>query len=189
MSDLIRTTYKRAVWALAIRGIIALFIAIFVFWRPLDSIATFALLIAWWSLFSGTTQLVHGIQLRQVFSSWWVMVLGGIVGIAFGIAALAYYPGLSLAFAVLWVSWWLAVTGALAIYAAVVERSHSLPWAWTAAFGVISVIVAAYALMSPPATLAAIMALIGAFAAITGVVQLFGAVALASAKAELEGAS
>ena len=188
MSDVIRAAYKRTVWALVLRGLLAVFIGVFVIWRPLDSISAFALLIAWWALFSGVTQLVHAVELRNVFSKWWVLLLTGIVGVAFGIAALVYYPSLSLAFAVAWVCWWLIVTGALAIYVAMFERSHGLPWRWTAAFGVLSIVVAAYGLMSPPATLAAIMGLIAGFALVSGLVQLMGALKLVSIKSELSDA-
>ena len=160
----------------------------FILWRPLDSIGAFALLVAWWSLFSGTTQVVHAIQLRAVLSRWWVRLLSGLVGTAFGIAALTYYPGLSLAFAVVWVTWWLLFTGGMAIFAALVERSHGLPWAWTAAFGVISVLGAFYGVMSPPATLAAIMGLIAGFALLSGVMHLMGAFKLASTKQALSDA-
>ena len=185
MSDLIRAAYRRTVWALALRGLLAIFVGVFVLVRPLESIAAFALVIAWWAMFSGTTQVVHAVELRRVLASWWVLLLSGIVGIAFGIAALAYYPALSLAFAVVWVAWWLALTGALGIYAALMERRVGLPWAWTGAFGVLSVLAAAYALMSPPATLAAIMGLIAAFAIVSGALHLVGAFKLASVRDKL----
>src|SRR5262249_39311479 len=161
------SAYRGTLWALVLRGILAVLIGVFILWRPLDSIAALALLIAWWSLFSGTTQIVHAMQLRAVFSRWWVLLLSGFVGVVFGIAALAYYPGLSLAFAVVWVTWWLFLTGAFALFAAFAERSHGLPWGWTAAFGVVSILAAVYGLMSPPATLAAIMALIAGFALVS----------------------
>jgi len=184
MSAVIRDAYRRAWWALVLRGILGVAIGAYILWRPLDSIAAFALLIAWWALFTGVVQVVHSIALRAVFSRWWVL-LSGLVGAAFGIAALFYYPGLSLAFAVVWVTWWLLLTGALAIFAAVVERNLGLSWAWTLAFGVLSIVAAVFALMSPPATLAAIMGLIAGFAIVSGAVQLMAAFKLSSAKAEV----
>src|SRR5712691_9319953 len=123
MSAVIRDAYRRAWWALVLRGILGVAIGAYILWRPLDSIAAFALLIAWWALFTGVVQVVHSIALRAVFSRWWVLLLSGLVGAGFGIAALFYYPGLSLAFAVVWVTWWLFLTGALAIFAAVMERN------------------------------------------------------------------
>jgi uncharacterized membrane protein HdeD (DUF308 family) len=108
--------------------------------------------------------------------------------VAFGIAALYYYPGLSLAYAVVWATWWLFVTGALAIYAAVMERHMGLSWIWTLVFGILAVVAGVFAIMAPPVTLAAIMGLIAGFGLVSGVVLLVGAFKLSSAKAEITSA-
>ncbi|HEY2165498.1 MAG TPA: DUF308 domain-containing protein [Gemmatimonadaceae bacterium] len=188
MSELIRTAYRRTWWALVLRGLLGIAIGVLIFWRPLDSIATLALLIAWWALFGGVVQLVHAFALRSVFPKWWVLLLSGLIGIVFGIAALYNYPGLSLAFAVIWVAWWLIVSGALAVYAAVVERSIGLSWGWTLAFGLVALAAGVFAIMSPGVTLASIMGLIAGFAIVSGFVHLMGAYSLSSAKAEVIGA-
>jgi uncharacterized membrane protein HdeD (DUF308 family) len=189
MSGPIRTVYRRTWWALALRGIFALAIGVFILWRPFDSIAAFALVIAWWALFSGIIQLVHAFELRSVYSRWWLLLLSGLVGIVFGVAALYYYPGLSLAFAVVMVAWWLLVTGVVAIAAGVMERRIGLRWGWTLAFGVLAVLAGIFALMSPPTTLAAIMGIIAAFALISGVLHLMGAFALSSLKGDVSDAA
>ena len=142
-------------------------------------------MIAIWALFSGIVQIVHAFELRALFQQWWVLLLSGLTSAAFGVAALYYYPALSLAFAVIWVTWWLFLTGALAIYAAMVERRLGLSWGGTVAFGVVSIITGVLALMNPPATLGAIMGLIGGFAIVSGVVLIVAAYRLASAKHEL----
>jgi uncharacterized membrane protein HdeD (DUF308 family) len=187
-SDMIRAAYQRTWWALVLRGILAIAIGVFILWRPMDSIASFALVIALYALFSGSVQIVHAFQLRQLLSHWWVLLVSGLVGVLFGIAAIYYYPGLSLAYAVVLVTWWLFLTGALAIYAAIVERQLGLSWGWTLAFGLLTVVAGVFALMAPPATLAAIMGLIAGFALVSGVVLLLGAFRLSSAKAEITGA-
>lgn len=184
-SDVIRTAYQRAWWALVLRGLLAIAIAVLILWRPLDSVAAFALLIALWALFVGIVQMVHAFELRSVLPQWWVLLLTGFVSAAFGAAALYYYPGLSLAFAVVWTTWWLILTGALAIYVAVWERSVGLSWGWTLAFGIVSIGTGVLAIMNPPATLAAIMGLIAGFAVVSGVVLLIGAFKLSSVKAEV----
>lgn len=184
-SDLIRNAYQRAWWALVIRGVFAIAVGALIFWRPLDSIAAFALLIAVWALFVGIVQVVHAFQLRPLLSRWWVLLLTGIIGVAFGVAALYYYPGLSLSFAVIWTTWWLILTGALAIYLAVWERGAGLSWGWTLGFGVLSIGAGVLAIMNPPATLAAIIGLIGGFALAGGVLLLVGAFRLSAAKAAI----
>ena len=174
-TDLIRSAYRRAKWALIIRGVIALALGLFIFSRPMESIASLALVIALWAIFVGVVQIVHAFELRAMVDRWWVMLLAGLVSLLFGIAAICYYPGLSLAFAVIWFTWWLVVTGVLAIFAGLMEKRLGLSWGWTVAFGVLSVLAGVFALMQPPVTLAAIIGLIGAFALVSGVVLLIGA--------------
>jgi uncharacterized membrane protein HdeD (DUF308 family) len=187
-TDLIQSAYRRAWWALVVRGVLALALGVFILWRPMESIASFALVIAIWALFSGIVQIVHAFDLRDLFQHWWVLLLSGLVSAAFGVAALYYYPGLSLAFAVVWVTWWLFLTGAIAIYVAIVERRLGVSWGWTLTLGIVSIIAGVFALMYPPVTLAAIMGLIAGFAIVSGVVLLIGAFRLTSAKHEVTNA-
>jgi uncharacterized membrane protein HdeD (DUF308 family) len=93
--------------------------------------------------------MVPAFELRPVFDDWSVPCVGGLVSAAFGVAALYFYPALSLAFAVAWVVWWLMFTGALALYTAMVERRIGISWGWTAAFGALGVICGALAIASP----------------------------------------
>ncbi len=178
--DDVRRVYRGAWWALALRGLLSVAIGIFVFVRPLESIAAFALLIAWWALFSGAVEIMHGIEMRAVMSHWWVMLLGGLVSVAFGIASLIYYPVLSLTFAVVWVAWWLTLTGVLGIYVGMRQKQIGLPWGWTIAFAILSVAAGLFALLAPPVTLAAIMGLIAGFAIISGIALLVAAFTMRS---------
>ena len=187
-NDLIRSAYRRAWWGLVVRGLLALAVGVFILRRPLDSIASFALLIAIWALVTGIVQIVHAFDLRHVFQPWWILLLGGLVSAAFGVAALYYYPALSLAFAVIWAAWWLFLTGGLAIYAAMMERRLGVSWGWTLALGIVSIFGGVFAFMSPPATLAAIMGLIAGLAIVSGIMMLIGAFQLSSAKQEVSGA-
>ena len=187
-SDLLKSAYRHTWWSLVLRGILSIAVGVIILWRPAESVAAFALLIAIWALVSGMVQIVHAFDLRAVFSQWWVMRVGGLVGVGFGIAALYYYPTLSLTFAVVWTTWWLLFTGGLAIYLAIQERRLGLSWGWTMAFGVVSVVAAVIALMYPLATLAAVMSFIAAYSFVGGVVLLVGAFKLSSAKDELTAA-
>jgi uncharacterized membrane protein HdeD (DUF308 family) len=171
----LKRVYRLAWWALMLRGLLGVAVGVFIFLRPLDSVAAFALVIAFWALFTGIVEIVHAIELAPAMKHWWVLLLSGLVSAGFGIASLVYYPVLSLTFAVVLVAWWLLFGGFLGIYAALMQKRLGVQWGWTAAFGVASVIASAYALFSPPATLAAIMSLIAAFAIVSGVVLIMGA--------------
>ncbi len=176
----LRGVYHRTWWALMLRGLLGLAVGIYILARPLDSVAAFALVIAFWALFAGMVEIVQAIELKAMMKHWWVLLLAGLVGVAFGIAALFYYPGLSLTFAVVWASWWLMLTGILGIYAGVMQKSLGVQWGWTVAFGVLSVVAGLFALLVPPITLAAIMGLIAGFALVSGVALVVGAFKLRS---------
>jgi len=178
--DDLKRLYHRTWWALVLRGLLALTVGIFIFARPLESVAAFALVIAFWALFAGLVDVVHAIELASVMKHWWVLLLSGLVSIGFGIASLVFYPVLSLTFAVVWVAWWLMLTGSLGIYGAFQGRKLGIPWGWTATFGVLSVLAAAFALLVPPVTLAAIMGLIAGFALVAGLALIIGAFKLRS---------
>jgi uncharacterized membrane protein HdeD (DUF308 family) len=186
--NIIEGAVNRAWWGLVLRGSVAIALGIFILARPLASVAAFALVIAIWALVDGITNIIHAFDLRPYLSQWWWMLLGGIISAGFGVAALYYYPGLSLSFAVVWTAWWLLLTGCVATYAAFQQRSAGLPWGWTMAFGGLSVVAGVVALIYQPATLAAIMGFISAFAIVGGVLLLMGAAKLKSAERDVTSA-
>jgi len=179
LNDL-RGVYHRTWWALMLRGLLGVAVGVYIIARPLDSVAAFALVIAFWALFTGFVEIIQSFELKAMMKHWWVLLLAGLVGVGFGVAALLNYPGLSLTFAVVVVSWWLLVTGILGTYAAVQQKNLGLPWGWTAAFGVLSILAGVFAVFAPPVTLAAIMGLIAGFALVSGVALIVGAFKLRS---------
>ena len=180
LSDALQQAFRRAWWGLLIRGVLSIALGIFILVKPLESVAAFALVIAIWALVGGITEIVHAFDLRPVFGSWWVLLLGGLVSMAFGVAALYFYPVLSLVFAVTWVSFWLLLSGILGITAAVQQKRMGLPWGWVCAWGVVSVLTSVAAFLSPPVTLVAIMGLMAGFGIVSGVTLLIGAFRLNS---------
>ncbi len=176
----LKRMYHLTWWALILRGLFALAVGIFIFVRPLDSVAAFALVVAWWALFTGVVDILHAIDLKATVKHWWVQLLSGLVGSGFGIGAVFYYPDLSLAFAVVWAAWWLMSAGLLGVVTAMAQRSLGLPWGWAATFGVVSTVAAVFALVAPPVTLAALMGLIGVLAIAIGVAHVAGALTLRS---------
>lgn len=184
-TDLIQPVYRRTWWALVLRGLLGIASGAVILWRPLESVAALALVIAVWAIFSGSVQIVQAFDLRQVFSRWWVVLVSGLVSVAFGAAAIYFYPALSLAFAVTWTALWLLVTGTLAISDAMAERRLGAPWGWTFAFGILAIATGALAVIMPPVTLAALMGVIAGFGLAGGIVHLIGAYRLASFKRDV----
>ena len=176
----IRDAYNQTKWALLLRGLLSLTVGIAILARPMSSVVALALVIAFWSLFDGIVSIVRSFTLRGIVQHWWVMLLTGIVGVAFGIAALYYFPSLSLTFAVVWTAYWLTFSGVMAAYVAWQERSMGLSWGWTMAFAVIAIAGGVLAFMSPQATLATLLGVLSGFAIISGVFLLVAAAKMIS---------
>src|SRR5256885_12819820 len=81
MMDDVKRMYRLTWWALMLRGLLSLAVGVFIFARPLDSVAAFALVIAFWALFLGFVDIVHAFQLRGMMQHWWVLLLAGLVGV------------------------------------------------------------------------------------------------------------
>ena len=182
----LKAGYNQTKWALLVRGLLSLMIGILILARPLESVAALALVIALWSLFDGFVNIARAFQLRSIAAHWWVLLLGGIVSVVFGFAALYYYPVLSLAFAVVWTAYWLAFSGLVAVYAAVQERRADMSWGWTMAFGIIAIVGGVIAFLNPAATLATLLGVIAGFAIISGVFLLMGAGRMQSLERDLK---
>jgi uncharacterized membrane protein HdeD (DUF308 family) len=179
LDDVKRATH-RGWWALVLRGLLGIAVGVLIFMRPLDSVAAFALVIAWWALVIGIVDIVRAFELRPIAQHWWLLLLAGVVSVGFGVAALYYYPGLSLTFAVVLFAWWLTFGGAIAVYAAVQQKKLGMAWGWSAVAAALSIVAGVFALLVPPATLAAIMGLIAAYAIVSGAMFLAAAFKLRS---------
>jgi uncharacterized membrane protein HdeD (DUF308 family) len=182
----IQNAYNQTKWALLLRGLLSLFVGIAIIWRPMSSVVALALVIALWSLFDGTVAIVRSFALRGMVQHWWVMLLAGIVGVGFGVAALYYFPGLSLTFAVVWTSYWLTISGVIAAYVAWQERTLGLSWGWTMAFAVVAIAGGLFAFMNPAATLATLVGVLAGFAIFSGVLLIVAANRMVSVQQDVK---
>jgi len=175
LADTLVTAYHRSKWALIIRGLLGIALGVFILARPLESVAAFALVIAIWALVDGIVNIVHAVELRGAIAYWGLLLVGGIVSILFGVAALYYYPALSLSFAVLWAGLWLITGGAVGTYIALQARKAELPWGWTLTFGLIAISAGVLAIVYPTITLVALMSILSAFGIVSGIAMLIAA--------------
>ena len=172
ITDDIKAAYSQTKWALALRGLLGIALGLFILARPLASVAALALVIAIWALIDGITNIVRAFAVRGLMPHWWLLLLTGAISVAFGVAALYYYPALSLTYAVIWTAFWLFTGGAMAISVGIAERRADVPWAWTLAFGVVSIVGGFLAFMYPGLTLASLISLIASFGIVSGAVML-----------------
>ena len=184
MTTEIKSLYTAAKWGMLIRGLFGIALGVFIFARPAESIAAFALVIAIWALGDGIVSCVRAFELRGVVEHWWAMLLSGIISIGFGIAAFYYYPVLSLTFAVYWTALWLITAGVVGIYVSVQERNLGVSWGWTLAFSIIAIVGGVWAVMLPGVTLASLISLIATVGIVGGIALVIGAGKMQSVETE-----
>ena len=187
MPESLSGMYQRGKWSLLLRGLIGIAVGVLIIMRPMDSVAVLALVIALWAIVDGVTNIVYAVELRSVAPHWGTWLFSGIISTIFGIAAVYYYPGLSLSFAVVWVGLWLALTGAMGIFIAIQERRANVPWGWTMALGIITLAAGVLAFGYPGITLAGLISVIASFAILGGIVRLIAAWKLQSFEKSVEG--
>jgi uncharacterized membrane protein HdeD (DUF308 family) len=107
-------------------------------------------------------------------SSWWAIVLRGILACIFGILVLAN-PSVGIAMLILMFAIYAAVDGVAALATAVNHGRAGLRWGWWLVEGLVSLGVAALALARPGITLLAVVLLIAFRAILLGLIELGGA--------------
>jgi uncharacterized membrane protein HdeD (DUF308 family) len=94
-------------WWLAIVGIAGIISGLVAFFWPGVTALVLLMFIASWSIVIGVMQIVGAIQLRKEIDGEWLLVLGGLLSIAFGVI-LMIQPDAG-ALAVVWIIGWYAI--------------------------------------------------------------------------------
>ena len=103
--------------------------------------------------------------------NWWVLVLRGVLGILFGLAAF-FLPGVTIASLVLLFGAYAAVDGVFAIIAGVRAAARQERWGWLIFEGVVNLGAAAAAFFYPILTVWAFVIFSAAWAVVSGIALL-----------------
>jgi uncharacterized membrane protein HdeD (DUF308 family) len=76
-------------WPLVLGGIVGIAIGVLTFTRPAEMALALVSVIGMWAMITGLLEIVAAIQLRKFISTEWLMALGGVLSIAFGVLVLA----------------------------------------------------------------------------------------------------
>jgi uncharacterized membrane protein HdeD (DUF308 family) len=112
-------------------------------------------------------------MLETMRSEWWLMVLRGLVAVAFGVLALVWPTGTATALIIL-VALFVLVDGIFSLIAAVRARRPS--WGLGAFEGVLGVVIGVLALAMPRITAMVLAVLVGVWALVTGILELVAAI-------------
>jgi uncharacterized membrane protein HdeD (DUF308 family) len=79
-------------WAMLLEGLVGVVIGLLTFFWPNITALVLLYFIAAWALITGIFEIVAAIQLRRVITGEWMLILGGLLSIIFGIL-LFVFPG------------------------------------------------------------------------------------------------
>ena len=114
---------------------------------------------------------------RQMARGWWLYLVRGLLGIAFGILALLA-PGLGLAVILGVLAAWMILDGISTIAHAVAHRTGHGFWLWVD--GIVSLIAGAVVLALPLVSAVVLVLVVGAWMAVLGVIRIISAFRLRS---------
>ena len=79
-------------WAMLLEGLVGVVIGLLTFFWPNITALVLLYFIAAWALITGIFEIVAAIQLRRLITGEWMLILGGLLSIIFGIL-LFVFPG------------------------------------------------------------------------------------------------
>ena len=118
--------------AMLIGSILSIAAGILTFIFPGLTALSLLFLIAAWSIVTGVAEIVTAVRLRKVITGEWLLVLAGVLSVAFGVL-LALFPGPGALAVVLWIGAYAFVVGILLIVLAFKLRSWTRAHAPTVA--------------------------------------------------------
>jgi uncharacterized membrane protein HdeD (DUF308 family) len=100
--------------AMLIGSILGIAVGILTFLFPGLTALSLLFLIAAWSIVMGVAEIVTAIRLRKVITREWLLILAGVLSVAFGVLV-ALFPGPGALAVVLWIGAYAFVSGILLI--------------------------------------------------------------------------
>ena len=160
--------YSRSWSGLLVRGLAAIAFGVLSLIWPELSLQVLVILLGAYFLLDGIVSVVAAVRWRKSHEAWWLLLLDGVFGIAFGIVAFAW-PGITALALLFLLAAWAILTGILEIVAAVRLRKV-LEGEWLLGLsGVLSVLFGVGIALFPGAGALALIAFIAAFAILYGV--------------------
>jgi len=158
-------------WLVLLRGIFAVLFGIVAIVWPGPTLFFLIYLFGAYVLLDGITAVVVAFQERNVYSRWWVILIGGIAGIILGLMVF-FWPGETALVLLFLIAAWAIVTGIFEVIAAFVVPPGAGFERALVAGGVISILLGVVLFFIPRAALLAFVWLIGIFSLIYGVVLI-----------------
>ena len=170
LDDRFLATAARNWWALALRGVLALLLAIAAFLLPGVTLASLVLLLAAYFILDGILALASGFRAARREDRWWPFLLEGVLDLAAGSLALLW-PAVTVLALVSLLAVWSILTGAVMLYGA--YRGYRGRGRWLLALnGAVSVLLGLAIIAFPAAGALTIAWLVALYALLFGLGML-----------------
>jgi uncharacterized membrane protein HdeD (DUF308 family) len=165
------TLFGQSWWTLALRGAIAVLFGIIALIWPGATLLATVIMFGSYSLMDGILMIVMSVRDTRAHRQWWVLLLGGLVGLGAGIAALVW-PSITAVALLYIIAAWAMVTGVLEIVVAILLRKE-IQGEWVLiARGLLSLLFGLAMAIWPGAGALAVIWWIGGYAIVVGVLSV-----------------
>jgi uncharacterized membrane protein HdeD (DUF308 family) len=155
-------------WVPLVRGIVAIAFGVVLFALPISAVFTFVVLFGAFALVDGALAIVTALWFAHPDRGrWWLLVVQGLAGIAFGILTFTY-PGITATTLGLFIAAWAIVTGVLEIGAGIRVRRDVPREIFLLLAGVLSIVLGIALFAFPLGALLALVYAVGAYGVISG---------------------
>ena len=155
-------------WVLLLRGILAILFGVAAYAWPGLTLAMLVMFFAAFVFVDGVFDTFAAFAGRQENENWWVLLIEGLLGIAFGLITWMR-PGITTMVLLLFIGFWAMATGILRIIMALRLRKEIEGEWWLVLSGLASVLFGLIVMARPGAGAMALLWLIGAWSVVVGI--------------------
>jgi len=154
-------------WVLLLRGIVSILFGVMAYTSPGITLAALVLFFAAWVFVDGIVEVVAAVGGRKEHENWWVLLIEGLLGIAFGVIAFQA-PEITALVLLIYIAAWAVATGVMRIILAVRLRKE-IEGEWLLALsGLASILFGLWMMARPGAGALALLWFIAAWAIVVG---------------------
>ncbi len=158
-------------WVLVARGLIAVLFGILAVSLPVTTTGALVLVFGAFSAVDGVFAFFSGFSSIGKSSSWWVMVLHGLVGIGVGGLTLIR-PDITAMALLIYIAIWAILIGGLQVFASIRLRREISGEFWLGLGGLLGILFGVSVLLRPAEGALAVVWMIGVFAIAYGITLL-----------------
>jgi uncharacterized membrane protein HdeD (DUF308 family) len=158
-------------WVLLLRGLVAILFGIAVSVWPALTLGMLVTFFGAYALVDGVSSVFQAFGGRKEHEHWWVLLLEGLLGIAFGLITLQA-PGITVLVLTLYIGFWAMATGVLRILLAVRLRKEIDGEWWMALSGLAGIAFGAFIVARPGAGVLSVLWLVSVWAIAAGILLI-----------------